>query len=234
MDAEVNVPLPREEAVDDGAGFVRKWRGAWPEWSIAETFLPSPERALAPWWQALQFELMESAWGGADARPGEAKLGWWVEELAGWSEGRRRHPLGAVLSAQPAPWATLARALPELAASRRRPASLDEALAQLQPVASAVAAVESALLARYTDAETVAACWLHGRLARHAGGLAGEGVAAAGWSAALLARWPRAHGAATTRRLEAALARARLRAGDAARPRGPLTVLWACWRAARD
>lgn len=235
MDAEVNIPLPLEEAIDDGADFVRKCRGAWPEWSIAESFVPAAERAVAPWWQALQFELMESAWGGADARPGEAKLGWWVEELVGWGEGRRRHPLGAVLSKHAAPWATLARALPDLAASRQRPATLQAAWAQLEPVAAAVAGVEAALLDARGDGRTVAACWLHGRLARHAAGLVGEDTRAAGeWSARLRADWPRATALATTRRLESALARARLAAGDAARPRAPLTVLWTCWRAARD
>lgn len=231
----MTIPLPREEAIDDGADFVRKWRGAWPEWSIAETFVPAAERAVAPWWQALQFELMESAWGGADARPGEAKLGWWVEELVGWSEGRRRHPLGAVLSGRAAPWATLARALPDLAASRQRPATVDAAWSQLEPMAAAVAAIETRLLGGQGDARTVAACWLHGRLARHAPGLVGDAPAAsAAWSAQLRTAWPRARGMATTRRLEAALAGARLAAGDAAHPRHPLVVLWTCWRAARD
>lgn len=231
---------PLAGPVDDGADFVRKWRGAWPEWGIAEAFLPASERGIAPFWQALQFELQEAAWGGGDPRPGEVKLGWWMEELAGWGQGRRRHPLGARLLRQDAPWAALARALPSLAASRTPQPGIDAALRSLDEVAGAVGAIESALLAGRADAAAmVAACWSVGRLARHRAGMAAgadaaEGGGADAWADELRVQWPDARGLAAARRLEAAIALSRLRAGSAARPCGPLRTLWACWRAARD
>ncbi|MDQ2703208.1 MAG: phytoene/squalene synthase family protein, partial [Pseudomonadota bacterium] len=126
-------------------GFVDKWRARWPEWQVAEVFLPVSirERSLA--WFALRQELLDAAWAGADARPGEAKLGWWIEELQGWSQGARRHPLGAVLQSQPVPWARLAATLPALAATRERVTDLEEACAGLLPFASVVAEVDGLL-----------------------------------------------------------------------------------------
>lgn len=219
----------------DASAFVDKWRGAWPEWAIAEVFVPPSERALAPYWQALQFELQEAAWGGADARPGEAKLAWWAEELAGWAAGRRRHPLGAHLLARPAPWSRLASAVPALAASRARAADATAAWGSLEPVAAAVADCDAALLGRCADPAAVAACWLSARLARHPGDATPLNVATpAAWARALLHAWPSAKGAAATRRIELALARGRLRTTDPAASRGPIATLWTGWRAARD
>lgn len=219
----------------DADAFVAKWRGAWPEWSVAEVFLPATVRERASYWLALQFELQEAAWGGADARPGEAKLGWWVEELSGWAAGRRRHPLGTRLLAQPAPWAALAQALPALAASRMRPASADAAWRSLESVATAVAACDAALLGGQPRADAAAACWLHARLARHpAEAVPADLDTVAGWAVTLVAAWPDARAAATPRRIELALARGRLRSGRPSVPLGPLPTLWAGWRAARD
>ena len=75
------------------AHFFDKWRARWPEWPVAEAFIPPPQRELAMAWLALRSELADAAWGGADPTPGAAKLGWWVEELLGWAQGarRRRH-----------------------------------------------------------------------------------------------------------------------------------------------
>lgn len=218
----------------DAEAFVAKWRGAWPEWAIAEVFLPTRGRELAAFWQALQFELQEAAWGGADARPGEAKLGWWVEELSGWAAGRRRHPLGVRLLAQPAPWTVLAQALPALAASRARPASPEAARRALDPVAVAVAACDAALLGGQPRADAVAACWLYARLARHPDEAVPAGLDSRGaWADALRSAWPQARDAAAARRVELALARGRLHGGDPALPLGPLATLWTGWRAAR-
>lgn len=220
---------PAEEA----AAFVAKWRGAWPEWALVEGFMPAAERAVAPAWQALQFELQEAAWGGADARPGEFKLAWWSEELAGWAAGRRRHPLGATLQRWPAPWTALAAALPALAASRAQPVDAAQAWEQMSAPAEAIAAVEAALLGS-GDARAVAAAWLHARLARHPDQAVPAGQASpAHWAVTLAAAWPSPRGLPATRRIELALARARLAAGDASTPRGPLAALWAAWRAAR-
>src|SRR5690606_14891514 len=74
--------------------FLDKWRARWPEWRIAEVFVPAPRRPATLAWLGLRQELADAAWGGADPRPGAAKLAWWSDELRGWASGRRRHPLG--------------------------------------------------------------------------------------------------------------------------------------------
>ena len=126
------------EALDN---FIGKWRARWPEWAVAEVFLPPAQRDLARAWATLQQELTDAAWGGSDPTPGEAKLAWWQEELAGWGRGARRHPLGTVLQRQPAPWAGLAATLPSLAASRDRPGTTEDAFASVRPFARAAAPV---------------------------------------------------------------------------------------------
>ncbi|MFT4178016.1 MAG: phytoene/squalene synthase family protein [Thermomonas sp.] len=98
--------------------FLDKWRAQWPEWAVAEAFVPQAQRERAQAWFALRDELMEAAWGGDDPTPGAAKLLWWEEELAGWSRGARRHPLGLALQKVPAHWDVLAASLPALRASR--------------------------------------------------------------------------------------------------------------------
>jgi hypothetical protein len=231
---------PVADGADAGA-FVAKWRGAWPEWSLVEGFLPAAHRPLVDAWQALQFEWQEATWGGADARPGEAKLAWWAEELAGWSSGRRRHPLGALLLRQQAPWRDIAAALPSLLPLRVRPATSAAAWASLQPVASAVASAEAALFTGRADAHAVAACWLHARLARHPTHAApldlaphGDTPAHSRWIDVLLSGWPEPRGVTRSRGIALALAHRRLKRGDAAAPLPPWSALWTGWRAARQ
>lgn len=238
-------PLPHADGdeVSDPAHFTAKWRAAWPEWSIAEVFLPPMSRARVDAWQALQFELTEAAWGGADARPGEAKLAWWVDELQGWSQGRRRHPLGSVLQRSATGWGTLAQSLPALAATRERANSPENAVAMLMPAATALAGVERELFGAdaATDlAPAVVACWLHARLARHPGDAVPLSVMAQGdeqaesrWCGELLARWPRADGASRYRCLALGLAAARLRRGSASRPLPAMRALLTGWGSAR-
>lgn len=230
---------PSADGADLGA-FLAKWRGAWPEWSVAEVFLPAERRPVVDAWQALQFEWQEAAWGGADARPGEAKLAWWVEELDGWSKGRRRHPLGALLQREAAPWRDIARALPTLSGTRERPPSAAAAWQSIEPLATALAQADSALTAGASDACVVAACWLHAKLARHGERAVPQDIdgrdqtdARRSWAKALLAAWPGSRGIAPARRLALALARRRLAAGDASAPLSPWAALWAGWRGAR-
>ncbi|AXK72264.1 phytoene/squalene synthase family protein [Lysobacter sp. TY2-98] len=220
----------------DAAAFVAKWRGAWPEWALVERFVPASQREVVDAWQALQFEWQEAAWRGDDARPGEAKLRWWVDELAGWSKGIRRHPLGAVLQKQPVAWEKLAQTLPSLLAARFRPRDAAEAREQLQRVARAIAQSERVLLDR-SDTEAVIACWLHARLARHPGDavpteFTSHDDAAARWSRALLAHWPSAR-LSPSRGIALSLARARLASGRPDAPLSPWSALWAGWRGAR-
>ena len=227
--------------------FIAKWRARWPEWAIAEVFLPASRRESMQAWFALLQELGDAAWGGSDPLPGEAKLGWWAEELEGWSRGARRHPLGQVLMSRAASWAALAAALPTLHASRERPRDTTTAVGGIAPFAVAAAAVEAELSA--TPATTassgdLASALLAERLLHHPDGAvplqllaAGESRAGQAWAAALLDAWPAGAPVARARRLHALLQRARLdqRARGIAAP-APMPhwrTLWRSWRAAR-
>ena len=218
------------------AAFLDKWRARWPEWRVAEVFVPAPQREATLAWLALRQELADAAWEGADPRPGAAKLAWWGDELHGWAHGRRRHPLGLALQRVPAPWDALAQALPALAASRDvvlPPADDGEALrTALAPFATAATAV-SATIAADPDAEATPDALAASLSAARV--LAGEGAPAA---AALLAAW-RPPAGTRADRIFAALARARLRAGAAGpadRNRSPSQwhALWTAWRAGRS
>jgi hypothetical protein len=231
------------------AGFIGKWRERWPEWRVAEVFVPAQARAASVAWFALQQELVEAAWGGSDPRPGEAKLGWWAEELQGWSQGRRRHPLGIVLQRVPAPWLKLAASLPVLAARREASGSRGQARAALAPIAQAITGIDAVVFdgpARSDDAGEVllamqllllgdAAAPLQVR-ARTGDTIAEESVARA-WAADLSLEWTATNDGPRPLRIRSALLRERLRrfaAGDPRmRPVPPLTTLWVAWRAAR-
>lgn len=245
---------PRDEAL---AAFVDKWRARWPEWAVAQVFVPHAQRTTALAWAALLQELTDAAWGGQDSRPGEAKLAWWQEELQGWTRGIRRHPLGAALvrgagqrgTSRPDPvYAMLAAALPALRESRERPGNTDEAFASLRPVASAIAAIERELFAMGDATETDEATatsatlsLLHARLAQTGAASvplrvlarAGEPAAAAAWARELLQRLPETRTGTRPRRVWTALATQRLRGGDAAKPLRTWRALWAAWDAAR-
>jgi len=226
------------------ADFIDKWRARWPEWIVAEVFVQAPMREPVLVWAALQQELTDAAWGGSDPRPGEAKLAWWQEELAGWRRGARRHPLGSILQRQAAPWTMLAAALPSLAASRERPSNADEAFAALLPLAEALAAIDAALFdAPASDGEAglIAASLLQSRFAQAgAEGAPLAVLARAGdsdprpiWAAELRQRWPRHRAGSRPRRLWSALARARLDLADPVRPLPLWRTLPIAWRAAR-
>lgn len=222
--------------------FIDKWRARWPEWSVAEVFVPHDQHASVLAWMALVQELTDAAWGGNDPRPGEAKLGWWVEELQGWARGIRRHPLGSVLQKFPVAWAQLAASLPSLRDSRERPTDIHEAGMQLRAFAEAVAAIEEGLFGNAGDEAhaVVVGCLLHLRLAHHPDeavplqvlAQAGEGGALAAWSHQLAGQ-NAVSGATRPRRMVAALARERLRRGEPAKPVRAMPALWAAWRAAR-
>lgn len=227
-----------------------KWRARWPEWSVAEAFVPRRQRAVALAWASLQQELTDAAWAGDDPRPGEAKLGWWQEELAGWSRGARRHPLGAVLQPQAAQWTGLAAALPALGGSRERSVDPEHAQAALRDFAAAVLAIEADLFvagraqgggAQERGGDVVVATLLQSRLL-HGGdqgiplsvlAKAGDGDRRALWAAQLYRQWPAGLAATRPRRLWAALARARLAGPDPGRPLPSRKVLLQAWRAAR-
>lgn len=219
-------------------GFLDKWRAQWPEWTAAEVFVPESQRERAQAWFALRDELGEAAWGGEDPRPGEAKLGWWAEELDGWSRGIRRHPLGMALQKVPAPWTNLAACLPALRASRERPAGLDAALFALEPYAEAMAGVAQHLFDAETPApaRNVVVSLLAERMLRHSDGATPLGdLDVRGWARGLLAQWTPPGDGTRPGRIHAAIVRVRLqRFAQGKPPVLPLfKALTTAWRAAR-
>lgn len=230
------------------AGFIDKWRERWPEWRVAEVFVPAQVRTNTLAWFALQQELVEAAWGGNDPRPGEAKLAWWAEELHGWSRGRRRHPLGVVLQRLPAPWQHLAAAIPSLIASRDASGSEELAFAVLAPVAEAMAQIEATVFDAASSAEGNSSLLVAMQLQLQSDasvpldlrariGAAGEGAAARAWADQSLRGWPASRAGARPWRLRQALLRERLRrfasGGERIQPVPALAALGIAWRAAR-
>ncbi len=207
--------------------FLDKWRAQWPEWALAEAFVPADQRDVAVAWFALLHEWSDAAWGGADPAPGLAKLAWWQEELRGWAKGARRHPLGELLQPRPVPWQAVADTMGVL---RHRGLPADgHALDTIEPLRGALAQAEAALFGGPP-----------GATASHLAMLAPTATGQGGCDAArrLLAAGCAQRPAARPVRLLAALVNLRLGAAAAEpgdwRPAGRWRSLWALWRAARN
>lgn len=235
---------PQTQALDS---FIRKWRLRWPEWPIAEVFVPDAQRDTVLAWAAMQQELTDAAWGGQDPRPGEVKLAWWQEELLGWTAGRRRHPLGGVLQRRDAPWLLLSQSLATLTATRERARDPAEAFATLGGFSAAVAAVEAALFTHDGsqvapgDAGVVAATLLATRATQPGDAhvplsflaTSPDVAAPVSWRGQLLGDWPQACASTRPRQLWASLARARLHRADPALPLSSWRALMVAWRGVR-
>ena len=232
------------------AEFIAKWRERWPEWSVAEAFVPESQRDVASAWFALRHELTEAAWGGEDPRPGEAKLEWWIEELRGWAQGRRRHPLGTVLQKQAVPWILLADSIPALLASRGAAPDPDQAAISLEPFAEGVAGIGATLFADAAQPpppppppRSVMYGLLAEQLLRQGEAAVPESFRAESgpdpvraWATRLLQRWAPPHHGSIPGRLQAMLVRERLQAcADARSPSAwsRWTLPWRCRRIAR-
>lgn len=248
---------------DASAHFVGKWLQREPEMQFAEVFCPSGERSRFRAWGALLHELRESLFELSDPGVARVKTAWWAEEMVGLEQGRQRHPLSEALIGLDAPWSTLGRSLLEFEPEPPRPANTGESIAALEPLALAVARVESALFSGAQEeaiARSVAVHWLLQRLPQ---GLASEdqarlpmhllarhGMTAAqlpteqsepllrDWAGELLASLPpRLSGAALIRRSRLRFDQARLQAlvsGRGLAPPAAPATLWRAWRAARD
>lgn len=214
-------------------GFLDKWRALWPEWRVADAFLPVAQRECASAWLALRGELTEAAWGGEDPTPGAAKLAWWEEELVGWSRGARRHPLGLTLQKLPADWGTLAAAVPALRASRSPEGDRATALRGLEPFAQAQVTLSAQLFGAPSPAS--AQDMADALLAEWVLRLPERGVPAVGTDISSLLALPPLRGGARVERLHAALVRGRLHrlAQNRTGPVPPPAVLFSAWRAAR-
>jgi hypothetical protein len=211
--------------------FTAKWRARWPEWTVAMAFVPAAQRERVAAWFALLQALTDAAWGGADPAPGLAKLAWWQDELGGWARGARRHPLGAILHGQAAPWVKLARSLPALQSSRVRPDE-EASLADAEAFAEAVAACEAALFGAGDRDDSAAAgrVVLRSLHAEHV--LHHPDTATAGWVEG--ARPSPSAAATRPRRIHAAIVQARLLRPASPSPPSPWRGLLLAWRAARE
>jgi hypothetical protein len=217
--------------------FLGKWRGRWPEWRIAQVFVAEAQRETAEAWFAMLQEWTDAAWAGDDPTPGSAKLGWWREELIGWSKGARRHPLGAVLQKRSAMWAELANRLTALQNVReplRADVDPDILRPQLQALSSVIATCEYDLFAT----QGAPADDAFGLLAAYALWRHDESIDAArikAWAQKLAMTAPRRAGS-QPRRIYDALSHARLRrvaADGKLAALSPPAALWCSWRAAR-
>ncbi|AXI83186.1 phytoene/squalene synthase family protein [Xylella taiwanensis] len=225
--------MSRSSALDS---FLDKWLDRWPEWSVAELFIPEPQRRLVMAWFTLLQEFEDVMNVAGDPLPADAKLAWWQQELIDWAAQRSRHPLGRLLEPVRAPWAVLADALPAVQVARRRPDSFEQALLPLQPLVEAVAAVEAVAFARIegTDRRALALQWLDARHRAIGAAAAPAGVSIAAWRAQLLAAWPVKPTLVRPHRIWSRLMRLRLHRqvlGQHGNP-SPLQQLWHSWRAA--
>lgn len=216
--------------------FLDKWRSRWPEWNVAEPFIPQSQRHTALAWFALLQEFEDIMNIAGDTLPADAKLAWWQQELRDWSGQRSRHPLGRVLEPWRAPWGQLADALPAIQEARLQPTSMETAVTRLQLFAEAVVAIEAVLFERATrcDARTVALQYLYSRVQAAAGEAVPNDISVAQWRAQLLRLWPVKAELARPHRVWARLARLRLRREQAGQAvyAPPLSQLWNSWRAA--
>ena len=227
--------------------FLDKWRMRWPEWRVAEVFVPASQRQLAVAWFALLQEFTDAMNIAGDPLPADAKLAWWGEELRDWNRQRSRHPLGRVLEPHRAPWFELAEALPTLIQLRDRPQDEASGFHAAMPLARAIAAVERVLFPEIQEqgdwSTSIAAQLLAMRLegagiAALPAPMANDGVASQSeWAQQLLRSWPSRASGPLPRRLVGALARSQLQrfkpGGESVATLPPPRALWLGWRAAR-
>ncbi len=219
--------------------FLEKWRARWPEWQIAETFVPASQRELAVAWFALLQEFEDAMNVQGETLPADAKLAWWGEELRDWSRQRSRHPLGRVLEPHAAPWFALGEVLPVLQQLRATPASGASAFATVAPLAQAIASIEKSLFGvEAAEADLIASHWLALRLFGAGDIAAPKDGDEAAWSRQLLQKWPQNTAAGVPRKIHSALLRERLRrlrpGTQGIAPASLPRVLWLAWRAARN
>ncbi len=226
-------------------GFVDKWLAREPEVRILETFCSAERRALLRAWGALANEIIATATTLSDPGVAAAKLGWWAQDLLAGTQGR--HPLTRALyerpeaSALPAGhWQHLLQAAQALAADPEVPVDPQRARERVEPVAQALAAIETVLWSAPVPADS----WtLHllladfGRQPPPQPGRTEDSRGSAAWSAAVreLARHARPdRGAALPAAFRLLLDRQRLPRRPAPVPRvAGWRVLLCAWRAAR-
>ena len=217
---------------------LQKWWERWPEWTIAEVFLPAPQRLIAVAWFSVLMEWEDLLDQRRERNIVSARLRWWQDELAQWSEQHTSHPLAPLLAAIDAPWKQLAHGLSDLEAIHTVPPSFALARMAIARLLDAIVAIEMRLFPGECPCDPDALL-LHWLAARCGGGEEGipEGMSMDGWRLALLHAWPERPPGGRARRLLSALARKRF--ASTVQPGHSLTsvtgrihLLWRCWRVA--
>lgn len=156
--------------------FVEKWLAAQPEMRLLEVFCPPPQRTLLRAWGALLHELGETCFELADPGVARTKLAWWAQDLGAGAGGR--HPLSLAIfghaqaqAIDADAWRRLALGGASLLDSDHQPPSLDAALAEIEPLAQAIAGIEGRLFGEATDPRDVA---VHLQCTRSLRGLLGS------------------------------------------------------------
>lgn len=83
------------------ASFEEKWLAANPEQATVALFQPANVRLRASAFGCLVHELEQAAFGLREAHVAEVKIQWWRQELLTAASGAPRHPVSAVLFADP-------------------------------------------------------------------------------------------------------------------------------------
>jgi len=156
--------------------FVEKWLAAQPEMRLLEVFCPPPQRTLLRAWGALLHELGETCLELADPNVARTKLAWWAQDLGAGAGGR--HPLSLALFGHAAAqaidadaWRRLALSGVSLLDSDHQPSTVDAALAEIEPLAQAIAGIEGRLFGQATNPRDVA---VHLQCTRSLRGLLGS------------------------------------------------------------
>lgn len=153
--------MPAEPSAS--AGFIDKWLQREPAFVQASLFVARDQRQLFAHWGALLFCLREAAFELSDPSLRLTKSAWWARELIAITTAQAQHPLAQAFAVHPqAPWPELSAALLH-AAGDSEPAPHDShaALAQMHTLASAMVAVEAALLGGTASASATRLAAIH-------------------------------------------------------------------------
>lgn len=153
-----------------------KWLHREPEMGLVLRFVPVRQREAAVRWGALFSELREAVFELSDAGVRQAKAAWWAEELLRFQRDEPRHPLGRDLPPG-LRWIDLASALVAVSHEDGRPADPEGAMAQVAPLAGALAQVESAWFGGAHEAAAEASVVVHLLAQRLARGRADDDAA---------------------------------------------------------
>lgn len=131
---------------------IHKLESRRPEVALQAIFLPAAQRDRIVLWYALQDEIEEACFELSEPFIAQTKLGWWAEELERGARGEGRHPLvqaffdlPSARAAEAALWRSLPCAALELVERELAPGSVEQALAALRPLATALDQLERAL-----------------------------------------------------------------------------------------